>query len=93
MSFSLDSIWNSLTDGDPGPAQALVDALLDNDMAFAAGGFLRDLAERLSDVGEVMEDDEQREKFVLAIHEVLPVSHDHDESAVAELLIECGVNP
>lgn len=87
-SFSLDAIWSSLLDGDPGPALAFSDALLDNDMPFAAGGFLRDLAERLHDVGDALPDENQRHAFTEAIHAVLLHALDHDEKALADLLAE-----
>lgn len=78
----LDSIWNSLRQGDPGPAVALIDALMDNDFAAAAGGVLSDLAERMLDAHEVIEDENERSQFVSAIEEVLrhalPDTHDYD---------------
>ena len=84
--FSLDTVWSSLLDGDPGPALSFADALVDNDMAFAAGGFLNDLAERMHDADESIEDDQQRSAFVAAIEQVLRHALDNDPSALDELL-------
>ena len=90
MDLSLDRIWESLMRGDPGPAVAFVDLLTDCDFSFAAGGLLRDLAERLVDVEQYVEDAHQREQLVEAIHAVLMHCCDQDSAEVDRLLEEAG---
>ena len=85
---SLESIWNSLLEGDPGPSLSLVDSLLDNDLSFAAGGLLRDLAERMVQADSEIDDDQQRVEFVDAINQVLAHAYRDDEASLKELLDE-----
>lgn len=87
---SFDAIWNALLDGDPGPALALATALIDNDMSFAAGGFLRDLAERIQpDSLQLLADDAQRQSFDVATRQALLEMLDGNHVALEELLAEC----
>ena len=67
----LDSIWESLQSGDPGPAVGLIDALIANDFSFAAGGLLDDLAERMITAGEFFDDVTEHDRFVDAVDCVL----------------------
>ena len=87
-SWSLEAIWRSLLVGDPGPALALIDALLEQDMAFAAGGFLRDLAERRNDAGDCIADEVERKVFITAVDQTLELALEGDHDAVASLLQE-----
>lgn len=80
-----DAIWQALLNGDPGPAVALFDALMDADFAFAAGGFLRDLAERLEDAGELLDDPSQHECFCDALRSAILCCLQDDEEALAAL--------
>jgi hypothetical protein len=73
--------------GDPGPAVALFDALMASDFSFAAGGMLRDLAERIAD-SEHLDDQIQRKRFDETVKQVLLVCHNDDASLVAALLDE-----
>jgi len=84
----LETIWSSLLDGDPGPSLSFVDALLHNDLPFAAGGVLRDLAERMVDAGSAIDDEQQRAKFADAVKQVLTHAYRDDEAALQELLDE-----
>ena len=85
---NLESIWNSLLEGDPGPSLSLVDSLLDNDLSFAAGGLLRDFAERMVQADSEIDDDQQRAEFVDAINQVLAHAYRDDEASLKELLDE-----
>jgi hypothetical protein len=82
-----DALWVGLLSGDPGPAVAFFDALMASDLAFAAGGLLRDVAERIVDAGEVIEDDRERSSFIDAAQQVLEQCLP-DSVAVAALLQE-----
>ena len=85
-SLPLETLWAALLDGDPGPAVAFADLLLDHDLPYAAGGFLHDLAERYRDADELITAATARQQFRSAVHTVLSHGLDHDPAAVAELL-------
>ena len=82
------SIWTALLDGDPAPAVALFDALMDTDFGWAAGGLLRDVAERMHDADEYVEPN-AKERFMAAALTVLSTCLDDDE-LVAELIAEAA---
>ena len=88
--FSLDTIWNTLLHGDPGPALAFVEALIENDMAYAAGGFLQDLVERVHDAQDTIEQEQQRVQFVEAAKHVVLASVGNDKAALNEFLSSCS---
>lgn len=85
-----ETVWAGLVAGDPGPTVALFDALMDADFAFAAGGLLRDLAERLGDADEVISDERERIQFVSAVQQALLHCLDNDEEAVDALMREAN---
>ena len=64
-------IWQSLLEGDPGPAVAFFDSLLNADFGYAAGGFLQDITDRLADAHEYIPDEAQREAFVASARQVV----------------------
>lgn len=86
--MTIDQIWSSLLDGDPGPSLSFVDSLLDNDFSFAAGGVLRDLAESMVRAGDEIDDEQQRTSFVDAVSQVLQHAYRDDEAGLRELLDE-----
>lgn len=88
MSEPTESIWHGLLDGDPGPTVALFDALIDGDLAHAAGGMLRDIAERLRDIHDHVEQPHQRERFATAARKALVCCLNGDQAAVEALLRE-----
>ena len=67
----LHIVWQGLLGGDPGPAIAFFDSLMDADLAYAAGGLLQDIAERIEDIGQFAEDQQQHEAFVMAAKQVI----------------------
>ena len=83
-----ESIWQGLLDGDPGPTVALFDALLDADLAHAAGGMLRDIAERLGDIQDYVDAAEQQERFSRTAREALTCCLNGDQVAIDALLLE-----
>ncbi len=84
----VETLWGSLLEGDPGPSLAFVDLLLNNDLPFAAGGVLRDLAERMVDAGSSIEDDNKCQRFVEAVNRVLRHAYREDPDALQDLLDE-----
>ena len=84
-------IWSRLLEGDPGSAVAFFDSLLAADLAFAAGGFLRDLAERIADVDEFVEDETERLRFINAVKEAITHCLDGDVHAIEELMSEAQI--
>ena len=71
----------------PGPALAFFDQLIESDLSFAAGGLLRDIAERLGDADEHLAGTE-RETFRRASLEVISHGLGNDAQAIASLLAE-----
>lgn len=90
----LQSHWDALRQGDPGPIVAFVDALLSHDMAFAAGGLLRDIVERIRDASETLDAEEQK-RFLAASLQALMIVYDGDRDEVEQLLREadCTLTP
>ena len=72
-SLPTHQIWQSLLDGDPGPAVAFFDSLAEADFGYAAGGFLQDISDRLADAHEYIGDEAKRDAFVAAVQQVLEV--------------------
>lgn len=84
-----NAIWERLLEGDPGTVVAMFDSLLDADLPYAAGGLLRDVAERMADAHDFCDENQQRkfrEAAQMAIHHCL----DGDEQSVRELMEETG---
>lgn len=81
-------VWDSLRAGDPAPFVALFDLLLASDFPFAAGGILRDLAERILDAKDVIEDEADCERFVTAAKSAIVACEDGNEAALQDLLEE-----
>lgn len=84
----LQSIWQALLEGDPGPAVAFFDSLIASDFAYAAGGLLRDIAERIADLDTSLDDDLTSNRFRDAAKKMLESCLDGDLSAVADLMAE-----
>ena len=89
-SLPLATIWTALLAGDPGPALSFVDALIENDLPFAAGGFLQDLAERLNDAQQTIDDQQKLAQFVEAAEQTLLHACDGDQAMVAQIREQTG---
>ncbi len=87
-SQSYSQVWQGLMAGDPGPYVAMFDSLLNGDFPFAAGGLLRDLAERIIDADDFVECDDERKLFVETATQALLTCEQGDETALKQLLAE-----
>ena len=83
-----DVAWDNLRLGDPAPFVALFDLLLASDFPFAAGGILRDLADRIVDADDVFDDVAERERFVDTAKKAILTCEDGDEAALKSILDE-----
>lgn len=84
----LEQVWDGLLNGDPGPFVALFDSLMDSDLPFAAGGLLRDLAERIANVSEEIDDDATQQQFIATSKQAILVCLQNDEAQLTALLQE-----
>lgn len=85
-SLPTHSIWQGLLDGDPGPAVAFFDSLMEADMSYAAGGLVQDIAERVGDVDQYLANETQRSQFVDAARQVVTHCLQGDSTAIDEMM-------
>lgn len=83
-------IWQGLLDGDPGPAVAFFESLLAADCSFAAGGLARDVAVRIHDVHEFVDDAQGQALFVTAAREFVAYCLGSDAVAADRWIAEVG---
>lgn len=79
-------VWQSLLDGDPGPAVAFFDSLMEADFSFAAGGLIQDVAERIGDADQYLADETLRSRFVAAARQVVEHCLQDDSNAIEEIM-------
>ena len=85
-SLPTHSIWQGLLDGDPGPAVAFFDSLMEADLSFAAGGLVQDIAERVGDADQYVANETQRSQFVEAARQVVRHCLQGDSAAIEEMM-------
>lgn len=66
----------------------MFDSLLNGDFPYAAGGLLRDVADRIIDADDFVECDDERRLFVETATTAILACEQGDESALEKLLAE-----